>query len=1364
MASFSGSLPETRLADSTFPLSSQPLNGAQIVGIFHDERCVVHHFYDLVGGSSEDDAKYSSPAQRPVTSQLNLEDPILRFDEQQDEDAVLRNVVRSVAHSSKLLQIAPDSGFSSFLALLRRRSKVLKHLLSQIYEKPATPNKIVSAKERRSVLASLKSKGASPLNSLMRMSVMALFPLVESVSENDPKLRTKVMRSLTQVLQSLPALSLRRAPQDCLNSFRDLLQHLTLTTSALKNERNAFAASTGVTTKIEQGDAASALLGLALQEGSLKNVLSAVVTILKLDRYESKKKLPEDIPLCVTGFLQQLKDHVITKDVTSLSTYAFVSRWQHNSPWLDQKPRASSPRSKVLHSAHTLASSLPGATQSYGAQAGIVNPFMPSAAAAGLGGSGLGSGAVARGGRLSGSAVDSLRGLRGAAGNATDMLFSKRATALQTGSLSDMWSKAGGGSIATDGRFLYVAGFGRGTALIKLGSGFYGTLRGFIYGSNIDLFSPETPPGALVCVHGRLFLCPSQFLVSEKSTGSESDATTRQSGALAGKCSVLEIDTKDLLVKKTVGIRTRENGVLTEPSVLPNYLSITSDGAQIYCLYADVQQSLPVTPSSVDVYSVSRQDSVFVLESTLQLQDDGNAFNNYGLLYPQQYGFGNPSLKLQCSIWKTFCTGVQFVRISADVRTSQDGEVFSMDDGARIHRRQYSSISVPSASSLSAGTSCCYDARHNLVWDYDARALTVSVFANLGPRVRRRRNRPELGAVVACAPTHIEVDGICELLPAAAYVLEILGYLCTKYNSSPPTGSKLEHTLCVEVNHNSFEHIFTILSLCLEQLKLERAEFRRTYIFRVMIHATQILRHNLQHAESAGFEPGDDVRKFVRLKCLLISLVGFQGTHSTEETQSLIRSLRVQCMKTLMGGLSYFYPTAQDLLSLLRGSWKTSDLVLDSLASYHTPSNMLKQHSGETLTSLLRPQKIQSSVDEDGFMRRLLEQMKDETLRRLRFGKELVGRALLISPCLNLLIALQNFILTQTLKSSVLAVITYSATLFSVCGELVDSALEILSTSKIESLEAFVAVVHSSIVGTLLPPVLGALAEIESGAHARALSILAGATGRSPELGGADLSNIKASSFASSDFGPLVMLLSSLAKLNKRLGLSKDADVFLSKRVRRFAAQVQIVETAHPYKSRSTVQQVVVEGASSLSVSFDPRCSSIGNVDSLTICSSNGVPVLHAYGPTEGPSSAWPRKPVIVEGNSVKLKWQCESFSEKSLRLLAESSSRWGFRCTVRGFLPSPPLDLPVLSDIQYSVASLAAKCCQASIFSSTERDTILAEQKVSKWLKSPLFACGLRTGTAQKMSTILKELIDNSGSGKALMEFMTKECAGRPK
>jgi hypothetical protein len=129
----------------------------------------------------------------------------------------------------------------------------------------------------------------------------------------------------------------------------------------------------------EQGQAVSALLALALHQGRLSHVLSAVETMLNLDaaanteatprtRVRSKKRKKgagtdddEDreavvaaIALDVEPFLQQLAEHKRATHVPSAGSQSFVGSWQHSAPTLLSKAHADAPKLRDKRDAYRM--------------------------------------------------------------------------------------------------------------------------------------------------------------------------------------------------------------------------------------------------------------------------------------------------------------------------------------------------------------------------------------------------------------------------------------------------------------------------------------------------------------------------------------------------------------------------------------------------------------------------------------------------------------------------------------------------------------------------------------------------------------------------------------------------------------------------------------------------------------------------------------------------------------------------------------------------------------------------------------------------------------------------------------------------
>ncbi|KAL6051777.1 putative SWIM zinc finger domain-containing protein, partial [Balamuthia mandrillaris] len=151
------------------------------------------------------------------------------------------------------------------------------------------------------------------------------------------------------------------------------------------------------------------------------------------------------------------------------------------------------------------------------------------------------------------------------------------------------------------------------------------------------------------------------------------------------------------------------------------------------------------------------------------------------------------------------------------------------------------------------------------------------------------------------------------------------------------------------------------------------------------------------------------------------------------------------------------------------------------------------------------------------------------------------------------------------------------------------------------------------------------------------------------------------------------------------------------------------VESPHKYYPDADEEKVItIPGATHLCVTFDPRCSTKDNGDWLQLYRGpfQTEPILTKFC---GPSTNWPKVPIIVPGDTVVFHFHSNSFQ-----------TYWGYRCIVT------PLVLGQcrswLYELERTVAHLTANSLGCMLIGP--RVTSL-EKRYEPLLQSPLFSGG---------------------------------------
>lgn len=164
-----------------------------------------------------------------------------------------------------------------------------------------------------------------------------------------------------------------------------------------------------------------------------------------------------------------------------------------------------------------------------------------------------------------------------------------------------------------------------------------------------------------------------------------------------------------------------------------------------------------------------------------------------------------------------------------------------------------------------------------------------------------------------------------------------------------------------------------------------------------------------------------------------------------------------------------------------------------------------------------------------------------------------------------------------------------------------------------------------------------------------------------------------------------------------------------------------IVETSHPYPSGQNLlrEQIDIPGADALVLYFDPLSSTKNSSDSLTLFKDSALIQPLSVGPFYGNSgdrnSKWPSHGVFIPGNSV-----CFLFSARSQPIEGDSS-RWGFRCLVRG-LSIRTCHWTI--DLVNSLSDVYSKISQYLISGISPPSA--CEEELVDWMKIGIFTQGL--------------------------------------
>jgi len=122
---------------------------------------------------------------------------------------------------------------------------------------------------------------ASSMSVVVRLSVLTMFPLIESLNNikdsNYEKLCEQILKMLIKVIEGLPTLSLHKEPSDCIDSYQNFVfDMIERKNFAIENEKAL--------------QAVNVLIGIAISRGNAKDVLLVVKTLFNIFSKEIAKK------------------------------------------------------------------------------------------------------------------------------------------------------------------------------------------------------------------------------------------------------------------------------------------------------------------------------------------------------------------------------------------------------------------------------------------------------------------------------------------------------------------------------------------------------------------------------------------------------------------------------------------------------------------------------------------------------------------------------------------------------------------------------------------------------------------------------------------------------------------------------------------------------------------------------------------------------------------------------------------------------------------------------------------------------------------------------------------------------------------
>jgi len=236
----------------------------------------------------------------------------------------------------------------------------------------------------------------------------------------------------------------------------------------------------------------------------------------------------------------------------------------------------------------------------------------------------------------------------------------------------------------------------------------------------------------------------------------------------------------------------------------------------------------------------------------------------------------------------------------------------------------------------------------------------------------------------------------------------------------------------------------------------------------------------------------------------------------------------------------------------------------------------------------------------------------------------------------------------------------------------------------------------------------------------------------------------------------VVSLVSAFDQLHRQLEPVVEANKkYLSRGVTSKGKRA-ILESQHPYPSgKNQMKKTInIPGAAALSIYFDPRCSTAHPGDTLQI---NGAD--HQDGNIFS-SNSFPSSPLIIQGDTASF-----TFTSASQSRMDSGQSRWGFKCLVTKALSIESFEPTITSwslDLEASLAWFASKCA-SHLLSEPYQDN---EKKFAVWLDTGLFSGGLKEFSSETGShTWLYAFVaQGDDQTKSFWAWLRQVSPGRPK
>ena len=1355
--------------------------------------------------------------------------------------------IAAALSSAPLVDLPRSLPSLAYLDLHQRREHVLRHLLlvtaatqkrtiehsgrdkkddntsskrKKSTAKPATSASLTSANP-----TSTSASSGSSVSPMLRLTILSLFPIIQSLSRQDPTLLSSLLSTLLSLLHSLPLLSLRSEAADCIASFRSLLQSMVGEGSGGTQHQ-----------QVNVGDALTALIGLALAEGKIRHILAAIATMLQLHGQPAQQQQPPQ--LSIAPFLQQLADYRADRHLPTLEPASFLFSFHHHSPSLSinrfatdyQSSSSPPPQPATSVSAPSLGVDIPflGSIASDGVWLYVLNEY-------GLFSVGSGKG---------GSVRQQLYG----ANRQFHQQIAERALRVVETEMKETDDKKQPPSQSPSQSSRHSGG---------------------------ELKDPEAEvsprSGTLLYVNQRLFFASPNYEFLEQLIKAASASVAAGSGSGGSSQSpllslpsssalIVEVDVNTLELKSNVAIEHAR-------SALPLYMSITTDGTHIYALYREqhkkskhsssassssalsvssssassassssssstaLSSTLFATPNCVDVYTLHNDRFTFGRSFSLDDATTSTVSSSASAAYDRNiYSSSSLSPATAATPFSCYATGGphgHLVRLSVPSRSSGSyghisrQEVYAVDSGRLVTRVN---VGV-TAEGEAKGSASCYDAVNDCIWQYQHTSLLVQAWKNIECHETPTTDAslPPPFVVVAEADESEQdsskaadnASSVTQLLPASAALAYQLRRQCmlaapnSGVLSSPDVLSYVSYgesaasskgkgsgeiylaaqslPLTVDLHNDTFKHLHTILvntsaTLSAPADSTASSPSAVSALYSLLTSALSILQTNLEHLPS----PFDDDMVTMSVSGQSAAAHTSSSSASSASSSSVVGSKASKHRIAPLALFNFDHDIIEQLSSLLLSLLTT---FFSRLPVTHTDNVRRLALSclmtglshffpaSSQLLSLLRPPYLSFPA--------ILEALADYPgLCTIINTTAAIEEQLASGGVIRVLCERVESDNVNTLNSDV--IVSRSPVLSPALRVLVSLQRSLLS--RVDDASVRPLVVQYAVMVLAMCVRLLRLVEV---AFERLPTSSTDSTSASATA--ATIDHKLRSSAVGVLLPPLLSILSRrdilcrldtatcssllltsspsslstlLHRIDRYLSLSSlhSASIdstFLNQSIPPAKRLTHTVETSHPYDGSRRIHSSLAFSQCQYLILYFDPRSHIHKSDTLLLSAITGEMRVPAITGT-----AFPKLPLILAGDSLTVSFQSDGSGGKR-----GGDKLYGFKLVIHGVRLSPLLSLHWAADVLNSLCLLSARVVHAMTFTTVPQPPV---DEARQLLNAELFKGGMTAAPASgetavgttgghRYETFLHALINNDSPARELMDLLCKKFTGRP-